>query len=103
VETGLTGHLLHAPQTTARSGVQALKRIQPVSGFASLLYDDHIGKAFAGGAGCVAPGCVCHLLQGLPETGVNIEMISTSEIRVSVITRDDQLDEACARCHGVWS
>ena len=39
------------------------------------------------------------LFKALADAGVNIEMISTSEIRVSVITRDDQLDEAVRAVH----
>jgi aspartate kinase len=100
VETGLTDISFTLPKTDGQVGVQALKRIQPVSGFASLLYDDHIGKLSLVGAGMRShPGVSATFFKALAETGINIEMISTSEIRVSVITRDDQLDEAVRAVH----
>ena len=100
VDTGLTDISFTLPKTDGQVGVQALKRIQPVSGFASLLYDDHIGKLSLVGAGMRShPGVSATFFKALAETGVNIEMISTSEIRISVITRDDQLDEAVRAVH----
>jgi len=100
VETGLTDISFTLPKTDGQVAVQALKRIQPASGFASLLYDDHIGKLSLVGAGMRShPGVSATFFKALAETGVNIEMISTSEIRVSVITRDDQLDDAVRAVH----
>ena len=100
VETGLTDISFTLPKTDGQVGVQALKRIQPVSGFASLLYDDHIGKLSLVGAGMRShPGVSATFFKALAETGINIEMISTSEIRVSVITRDDQLNDAVRAVH----
>jgi aspartate kinase len=100
VETGLTDISFTLPKTDGQVGVQALKRIQSASGFASLLYDDHIGKLSLVGAGMRShPGVSATFFRALAETGVNIEMISTSEIRVSVIMRDDQLDDAVRAVH----
>jgi aspartate kinase len=100
VETGLTDISFTLPKTDGQVGVQALKRIQSASGFASLLYDDHIGKLSLVGAGMRShPGVSATFFRALAETGINIEMISTSEIRVSVITRDDQLDDAVRAVH----
>jgi len=100
VETGLTDISFTLPKTDGQVGVQALKRIQSASGFASLLYDDQIGKLSLVGAGMRShPGVSATFFRALAETGVNIEMISTSEIRVSVIMRDDQLDDAVRAVH----
>ena len=100
VETGLTDISFTVPKTDGQVGVQALKRIQTHVGFASLLYDDHIGKLSLVGAGMRShPGVSATFFRALADTGVNIEMISTSEIRVSVITRDDQLDDAVRAVH----
>jgi aspartate kinase len=100
VETGLTDISFTLPKTDGKVGVQALKRIQPQVGFASLLYDDHIGKLSLVGAGMRShPGVSATFFRALAEAGVNIEMISTSEIRVSVVTRDDQLDDAVRAVH----
>jgi aspartate kinase len=80
--------------------MQALAQIQQQVGFATLLYDDHIGKLSLIGAGMRShPGVSATLFQALADAGINIEMISTSEIRVSVVTRDDQLDDAVRAVH----
>ena len=100
VETGLTDISFTLPKTDGQVGVQALKRIQPEVGFASLLYDDHIGKLSLVGAGMRShPGVSATFFKALADAGINIEMISTSKIRVSVITRDDQLDDAVRAVH----
>jgi aspartate kinase len=99
-ETSLTDISFTLPKTDGQVGVQALKRIQPSVGFASVLYDDHIGKLSLVGAGMRShPGVSATFFKALADAGVNIEMISTSEIRVSVITRDDQLDDAVRAVH----
>ena len=100
VETGLTDISFTLPKTDGLVGVQALKRIQSAVGFASLLYDDHIGKLSLVGVGMRSyPGVSAKFFKALADAGVNIEMISTSEIRVSVITRDDLLDDAVRAVH----
>jgi len=97
VETDISFTL---PKSDGQVGVQALKRIQSSVGFASLLYDDHIGKLSLVGAGMRShPGISATLFQALADAGINIEMISTSEIRVSVITQGDQLDDAVRAVH----
>ncbi len=99
-ETGLTDISFTLPKTDGQVAVQALTRIQQQVGFATILYDDHIGKLSLVGAGMRShPGVSATLFQALADTGVNIEMISTSEIRVSVVTRDDQLDDAVRAVH----
>jgi len=100
VETGLTDISFTLPKTDGQLGVQALKQVQELVGFASLQYDDHIGKLSLVGAGMRShPGVSATFFQALADAGVNIEMISTSEIRVSVVTRDDQLDDAVRAVH----
>ena len=100
VETGLTDISFTLPKTDGQVGVQALKRIQSAVGFASLLYDDHIGKLSLVGAGMRShPGVSATFFKALADAGVNIEMISTSEIRISVITREDRLDAAVRAVH----
>ena len=100
VETGLTDISFTLPKTDGQHVVQALKAVQESVGFASLQYDDHIGKLSLVGAGMRShPGVSATFFQALADAGVNIEMISTSEIRISVVTRDDQLDDAVRAVH----
>ncbi len=99
-ETGLTDISFTLPESDGQTGVQALDRIKDKVGFANILYDDHVGKLSLIGAGMRShPGVSATLFQALADAGVNIEMISTSEIRISVVTRDDQLDDAVRAVH----
>ena len=62
--------------------------------------DQHIGRVSLVGAGMrTNPGVSATFFRALADAGVNIDMISTSEIRISVVTRDEQLDEAVQAVH----
>jgi aspartate kinase len=99
-ETGLTDISFTLPKTDGQAGVQALQRVQQQVGFASLQFDDQIGKLSLVGAGMRShPGVSATLFKALADAGVNIEMISTSEIRISVVTRDTLLDDAVKAVH----
>ena len=80
--------------------VEALKAKQDEVGFQSISYDDEIGKLSIVGAGMkTSSGVSAKLFGALARAGINIEMISTSEIRISVVTRADQLKEATRVIH----
>lgn len=99
-DTGLTDISFTLPKADGTAAVEALQRIQAEVGFASLQFDDQIGKLSLVGAGMRSnPGVSATFFKALANAGVNIEMISTSEIRISVITRDDLLDEAVRAVH----
>jgi aspartate kinase len=88
------------PQTDGPAAMTALSRIQSKVGFRKLLYDEHVGKVSLIGAGMRShPGVAARFFAALGEAGVNIEMISTSEIRVSVVCRDTDLDAAVRAVH----
>ena len=77
--------------------------MQEKLGFKALLFDDHIGKVSLVGAGMRShPGVAAKFFGALAEAGVNIEMISTSEIRVSVVCRDTDLDAAVRAVHDAF-
>ena len=98
--TGLTDISFTLPATDGASATAALSEHQPDIGFASLQYDDTIGKLSLIGAGMRShPGVSARLFAALSDAGINIEMISTSEIRISVVTRADSLDEAVRAVH----
>lgn len=83
--------------------VEALKANQNEIGFESVTYDDEIGKLSIVGAGMkTSSGVSAKLFGALAKAGINIEMISTSEIRVSVITRANQLKEAMRVVHSAF-
>jgi aspartate kinase len=80
--------------------MEALTGIQSQVGFESLRYDDGIGKVSLIGAGMRShPGVSARFFGALAGAGVNIEMISTSEIRISVVVRTDDVDIAVAAVH----
>ena len=99
-ETGLTDISFTLPKADGATGIQALQRVQERVGFASLQFDEQIGKLSLVGAGMRShPGVSATLFKALADAGVNIEMISTSEIRISVVTRDAALDAAVKAVH----
>jgi aspartate kinase len=78
----------------------ALDALKGEIGFDSLLYDDKIGKVSLIGAGIRShPGITAKSIAALATAGVNIGMISTSEIRISVIVDQAQVDAAVQATH----
>ena len=101
--TGITDVSFTLPKTEGVNVSNALRKIQPAVGFEDLTYDDHIGKLSLIGAGMRShPGVSAKLFAALADSGINIEMISTSEIRISVICRDVELDAAVRAVHDAF-
>ncbi|MGI5245830.1 aspartate kinase [Dactylosporangium sp. CA-139066] len=101
--TGRTDISFTLPKTDGPAAMAALERIKSTIDFKSILFDDHIGKVSLIGAGMRSnPGVAAKLFAALAEAGVNIEMISTSEIRVSVVCRDTDLDVAVRAIHDAF-
>lgn len=99
-QTGLTDISFTLPMTDGHTATAALDAVRDEIGFASLQYDDQIGKLSLIGAGMRShPGVSAKLFGALRDAGINIEMISTSEIRISVVTRADELDDAVRATH----
>ncbi|MFI6297902.1 aspartate kinase [Nonomuraea sp. NPDC050790] len=98
--TGRTDISFTLPTTDASTALTSLKKIQDKVGFESLLFDDQIGKVSLIGAGMRShPGVTATFFAALADAGVNIEMISTSEIRISVIVEQEGVDAAVAAAH----
>ena len=98
--TGLTDISFTLPKTEGANATAVLKRIQGEIGFSSLQYDDQIGKLSLIGAGMRShPGVTATFFACLSEAGVNIEMISTSEIRISIVCRSSDLDKGVKAAH----
>jgi aspartate kinase len=98
--TNLTDISFTLPRTDGRTAIDALTRVQGDIGFESLQYDDSIGKVSIIGAGMrSAPGISAKFFAALADAGVNIEMISTSEIRISVVVAESQVDAAVNAAH----
>jgi len=83
--------------------VAALEKLKSEVGFHSVLYDDHVGKVSLVGAGMRShPGVTATFCEALAKVGVNIDIINTSEIRISVLIRDTELDEAVRAIHDAF-
>ena len=100
VATGRTDISFTLPRDDGQTAMSALRQLKDTIGFESLLYDDRIGKVSLIGAGMRShPGVTATFFGALAEAGVNIEMISTSEIRISVVVGQKDVDEAVKATH----
>jgi aspartate kinase len=98
--TNLTDISFTLPRTDGQTAMKALAELQEEIGFESLQYDDKIGQISLIGAGMRShPGITATFFAALAHAGVNIEMISTSEIRISVIVDEQQVDAAVQATH----
>jgi aspartate kinase len=98
--TGLTDISFTVPKEEGANATTILKRIQGEVGFASIQYDDSIGKLSLVGAGMRShPGVTANFFAAMAEAGLNIEMISTSEIRISIICRESDLEKGVRAAH----
>jgi len=98
--TGRTDISFTLPRDDGQTAMTALARLRDQVGYENLLYDDRIGKVSLVGAGMrTHPGVTARFFAALASAGVNIELISTSEIRISVIVDQDSVDTAVAATH----
>jgi aspartate kinase len=98
--TGRTDISFTLPRDDGPTAMASLGQLQNEVGFESLLYDDRIGKVSLIGAGMRShPGVSATFFGALAEAGVNIEMISTSEIRISVVVDENDIPAAVAAAH----
>ena len=98
--TNLTDISFTLPRTDGQAAMATLAALQPEVGYESLRYDDKIGKVSLIGAGMRShPGVTAKYFGAIAEAGVNIGMISTSEIRISVIVDEADVDAAVAATH----
>ncbi|WP_334150068.1 aspartate kinase [Microbacterium sp.] len=101
--TGRTDISFTVPKADAAAALKALAGEQAEVGFQNLIHDDQIGKLSVVGAGMrTHSGVSAVLFEALSAGGINIEMISTSEIRISVVLRGDDLAEAARSVHTAY-
>ncbi|WP_435527548.1 aspartate kinase [Microbacterium aurantiacum] len=101
--TGRTDISFTLPKSDSAAALKALDAVRSEIGFDSLVHDDQIGKLSVVGAGMrTHSGVSATLFEALSVSGVNIEMISTSEIRISVVVRGDDLAEAARVVHTAY-
>ncbi len=102
--TSLTDVSFTLPRGEGQTAMAALSVLQATVGFESLQYDDSVGKVSIVGAGMSSsPGISARFFESLSDAGVNIEMISTSEIRVSVVVAETQVEDAVRAAHAAFN
>jgi len=101
--TGLTDLSFTLPKAEGVDATSILQKLQGEVGFASIQYDDQIGKLSLIGAGMRShPGVTATFFGAMSEAGINIEMISTSEIRISIICRESDLERGAKAAHAAF-
>jgi aspartate kinase len=98
--TGRTDISFTLPGADGEKARGVLGAAQETIGFEEVRYDDRIGKVSLIGAGMRShPGVTAKFFDALAEAGVNIQMISTSEIRISVVVNSGDVDNAVNATH----
>ena len=101
--TGRTDVTFTLPVKDGPRAVEALEAVRAEVGHHEVVYDAHVGKVTLVGAGMRShPGVTATFCESLAEAGVNIEMMNTSEIRISALIRDTQLDDAVRALHAAF-
>ncbi|HKX62790.1 MAG TPA: aspartate kinase [Verrucomicrobiae bacterium] len=82
---------------------KVLENIQPAAGFKEVISSENIGKLSIVGVGMRShTGVAARMFEALAEAGVNIDMISTSEIKISVVIDLSKGDAAIQAVHSVF-
>ena len=100
VMNGRTDLSFTLPMSDGPTAVHALTAAKDEIGYEQILYNDQIGKVSVVGVGMRShPGVTSTFFRALADSGINLQMISTSEIRISVVVDADQVDEAVRVAH----
>jgi aspartate kinase len=101
--TGRTDISFTLPKTDGAKALSTLEKARDAIGFEALQWDDQIGKVSLVGAAMRShPGVSATFFEALADAGVNVELISTSEIRISVVCRADAVDDAVRAVHSAF-
>src|SRR5699024_7156321 len=94
---------LSLSEADAPATIKDIKDAREQIGFTEVRYNDQIGMVILVGAVMRPhPGVSATLFRSLGEAGINVDMISTSEIRISVVTEQAKLDEAVRVIHSAF-
>ncbi|CCI83780.1 aspartate kinase [Corynebacterium otitidis] len=100
LEDNRTDITFTCPRADGPRAMELLRAAQEEKGWLNLRYDDQVGKVSLVGAGMKShPGVTADFAEALRDGGVNIELISTSEIRISVLIREHDLATAARAIH----
>ncbi|HYR62686.1 MAG TPA: aspartate kinase, partial [Actinomycetota bacterium] len=102
-EDGRTDQTFTLPKDDLSRSEEALGRIAAEVGAEGWTAEPEIGKVSLVGAGMRShPGVAAKMFETLADAGINIEMISTSSIRISVVVRASEVDRAVRLIHAAF-
>ena len=98
--TGLTDISFTLPRADGQTAMGALARLQQEIGYEKLIFDDQVGKVSLIGAGMRShPGVAAKMFRTLADKGINLQMISTSPIKISCMISRDEIPDAVRELH----
>ncbi len=102
-DTNKTDVTFTLPKTDGKKAVAAIENIKEQIQYQDLILDENIAKISLVGAGMKShPGVSANFFRALAKAGVNFDMISTSEIRISVVTRAEDAVKAVQAIHSAF-
>ncbi|HEY5252598.1 MAG TPA: aspartate kinase [Acidimicrobiales bacterium] len=100
---GTTDISFTVPKVDLDLSLETVASLVPEIGAVEVTSDDTIAKVSLVGAGMRShPGVSATMFETLAEAGINIEMISTSPIRISCVVRADSVEEAVRLLHAAF-
>ena len=100
---GTTDISFTTPLEDAPAAVSVAQSLATELGAGSVAVDEQIGRVSLIGAGMKThPGVAATMFETLAANGINIEMISTSAIRISCVVRQDQVETAVVKLHDAF-
>jgi len=100
---GVANLTFTVPQGDAANAVKSLRAILADVGGGQITVHEQIAKLSVVGVGMKThSGVAAQLFQALAEAGINIQLISTSEIKISVVIALDRADEAARVAHAAF-
>ena len=102
-EAGRTDITFTCPMSDGEKALAALRDGHGALGYEELRYDDQVAKVSLVGAAMRSyPGVSATTFRALADAGINVEMISTSEIRISVVVRAADAAQAVQSLHSAF-
>jgi len=87
-------------QDNREDAIAVIEALKDTLDFKAVTYDEGVSKVSIVGAGMESnPGVAAKMFEALFDAGINIRMISTSEIKVSVLIDENKADEAVIAVH----
>ena len=91
------------PKDQKPQAIEAIESIKDSLNFEDISVDETISKVSIVGAGMEShPGVASKMFEALSDAGINIQMISTSEIKISVLIDAKQADKAVTAVHDAF-